>query len=93
MMFLCAVCIFVLHITCGFVAAGILCADLQNNPMYLNSYSSDLVFSLIMGLSGGILALLIIYEITDSASHGCSLRKSHANINLICCSKKENCYV
>jgi hypothetical protein len=66
--------IIVLHVTCGLVAAGILCADLRNDAP-VDDYFTDLEYSLRMGLSGGVLALLVFYDLTNSAFYGCSLSR------------------
>ena len=73
MMWVCAIGILVLHIACGLIAAGILCADLRNSDPK-DTYFTDLEYSLRIGLSGGVLALLVFYDLTNSAFYGCSLR-------------------
>jgi hypothetical protein len=73
-MWTCAISILVLHISCGLIAAGILCANLRNDDP-VDNYLIDLEYSLRMGLSGGVFALLFFYDLTDSAFYGCSFRR------------------
>lgn len=65
----------ILHLICGILAAGILCADTQEKFYMLEEYRLDLGFSLFLGLIFGPMALLVILFFTGFAQHGCSFKK------------------